>query len=132
MRDCVTDAFRRNPLEHAIRSRPMLALFTNLAQYDHELEKYTAENEVRGDGYQPGGYRLEGGVIVETPLGFTLLFHSPVWQNATIKARGAVLYLADDSNRAIRVIDFGKDIISTNGPFTVKFPGAADGGVIKI
>ena len=115
-----------------MKSRPKVALFTNLAQYDHTLEKYTSENEVRGDGYQPGGYALEGGVVIETTQGFTLLFHSPVWQNATIKARGAVIYLADDANRVIRLIDFGKDIVSTAGPFTVKLPGAADGGVITI
>ena len=132
MKDCVTDAFLKNPLEHILRSRPMVALYTNIAQHDHTLERYTPENEVRGDGYQPGGYKLEGGVVIETERGFTLLFHSPVWQNASIKARGAVLYLADDNGRAIRVIDFGKDIVSTNGPFTVKFPGAVDGGIITL
>jgi hypothetical protein len=132
MRDCIADSFRRGALEQVVASRPKIALYTNLAQYDQTLEKYTTENESRGDGYQPGGYLLEGGVVIETPLGFVLLFHSPVWQNATIKARGAVLYLADDANRVIRLIDFGKDIVSTNGPFTVKFPGAADGGVIRI
>ena len=66
MKDCVADSFRRGALEHIVKSRPKVALYTNLAQYDHTLEKYTSENEVRGDGYQPGGYTLEGGVVIET------------------------------------------------------------------
>ena len=132
MRDCVTNAFREGALESILASRPMIALYTGMAKGDESTAQYSNSNEVRGTGYTPGGVKLEGGVILETERGFTLLFHSPVWQNATITARSAIIYCADDTNRAVRIIDFGRDVTSTNGPFTVKLPGAADGGVITI
>lgn len=132
MIDCVSDSFRKGALEHIVKSRPKMALFTKLAQLDEETERYTAENEVRGLGYQGGGVALEGGVVLDSEAGFVLVFHSPVWQNATITARGALVYMADDGGRAVRVIDFGRDVTSTNGDFTVKMPEAADGGVISL
>lgn len=103
-----------------------------MAQHDDCCARYSPANEVRGEGYTPGGIELEGGVVLPTEDGFALLFHSPVWRNATITARSGVIYLADDGGRAMRVIDLGGDITSTNGNFTVKMPGADTGGVISL
>ena len=131
--DSITAAFRKGVLEHILNSRPKIALYTKSASLDAGTERYTPENEVIGDGYQSGGLELGKGVILSTPEGdYALVFHSPVWSSATVKARGALIYTADDQGRAIRVIDFGKEIVSTNGPFTVKLAGAAEGGILAI
>lgn len=132
MKDCITDTFRRAVLEQIIDSRPMLALYTRQAQFDATQEYYTSDYETKGTGYQAGGVRLEGGEVVETPQGYALVFHGPVWMNATITARGAMIYLAEDSGRAIRLLDFGRDVSSTNDRFSVKLPAAAEGGVIGL
>ena len=131
--DCITAAFRRGALEHIINSRPKIALYTKLASLDAGTERYSPENEVRGEGYQHGGMELDKGAIMPAPDGgFALVFRSPVWPSATVTARGAVIYMADDGGKTVRVIDFGKDVTSTNGPFTVKLAGVADGGTLTI
>ena len=132
MRDCITDAFKIGTLKHIADSDPRVALYTKLATFDKTTQTYTPDNEVRGVGYQAGGMKIEGGEVVEDSQGFVLVMHSPVWQNATIVARGAILYLAGDGNRAVRVFDFGRDVTSTNDQFRVKFPGLADGGVLGL
>jgi hypothetical protein len=127
----VTVAFRRGILEHILNSRPKCALFTKAATLDADTQRYSPENEVQGEGYQAGGMELEGGTILPGPDGgLALVFHSPVWKVATVNAYGAVIYLADDAGRTVRIICFEKNVISTNGPFTVKLAGAADGGVV--
>lgn len=132
MSDCVTLAFRRGMLEHILALRPKIALYTKIAQLNEKTARYFPDAEVRGDGYSPGGVPLSGGKITEVKDGLVVSFENAVWPNATISARWALIYLADDAGRAVRVIDFGKDIVSTNGPFAVKLPSAADGGVVTV
>lgn len=132
MTDCVTLTFRRGVLEHILALRPKLALYTKVAQMGEKTSRYSPDNEVRGVGYQSGGMPLSGGKVEEIKDGLVLSFDDVQWPNATITARWALIYLADDAGRAIRVIDFGKDVTSTNGPFTVLLPAAGDGGVILI
>lgn len=132
MKDCVTDEFRKSVLDRILASRPKIALFTKAAQVGEKTLRYSADGEVRGAGYIPGGLPLSGGKIKEGKFGFTLSFDNPVWQNATITAKGALIYSADDAGLAVRVLDFGKDFTSTNGPFTVLLPSDSDGGVISL
>lgn len=119
-------------LDHVLASRPKIALFTKTADLSDKTLRYSSEGEVRGAGYIQGGVALSGGAVKETKDGFVLSFDNPVWQNATITARGALIYLADDAGRAVRVVDFNKDITSTNGPFTVLLPTPSEGGVVTI
>ena len=46
----------------------------------------------------------------------------PVWLDATLIARGALIYNATQGNKAVGVLDFGQDISSFNTPFTVELP----------
>jgi hypothetical protein len=46
----------------------------------------------------------------------------PEWPDATITARGALIYNATQGNKAVGVLDFGQDISSFNPPFTVELP----------
>jgi VCBS repeat-containing protein len=53
--------------------------------------------------------------------------------SATITARGALIYNSSKSNRAVAVLDFGADKISTTGTFTVQFPAAdASNAIVRI
>ena len=49
----------------------------------------------------------------------------PVWPDATITARGALIYNATQGNKAVGVLDFGQDISSFSAPFTVELPAQA-------
>jgi hypothetical protein len=60
-------------------------------------------------------------------------FNDISFTSATITARGALIYNSSKSNKAIAVLDFGSDKISTNGTFTVQMPAAtASDALIRI
>lgn len=132
MSDCVTLAFRKGALEHVLLSRAKIALFTSSARLSEKTTRYSSDSEVIGGGYQPGGILLVSGKITERNGECTLTFGDAVWPNITATARTALVYLADDAGRAVRVLDLGKDITSTNGPFTVYLPSADAGGIITL
>jgi hypothetical protein len=52
-------------------------------------------------------------------------FSDSTWADSTITARGALIYNASKSNKAIAVLDFGSDKTSSAGNFTVVMPVAA-------
>lgn len=52
----------------------------------------------------------------------TLSFTNPSWASSTITARYAVIYNSTRSNKSVMVIDFGSDITSTAGTFTITLP----------
>lgn len=105
----------------------LIALYTSAATLSKATTVYTVAHEVVGAGYVAGGQVLAG----YTPQLFAdtavVDWTSPVWPGSTITARGALVYNASRGNRAVAVLDFGTDITSTAGPFTVSFPtpGAA-------
>ena len=45
---------------------------------------------------------------------------------STITARGALIYNSSKSNKAVAVLNFGADITSTAGTFTVNMPAVGD------
>lgn len=102
-----------------------IALYTNSATLGASTTAYTASGEVTGTGYTAGGKTLLG--VTWTLNGTTAILDctDPVWDDATITARGLMIYNASKANRAILVVDFGLDISSTNGDFTVEMPAAA-------
>ena len=60
-------------------------------------------------------------------------FADTTWANATITARGALIYKSGGSNPAVAVLDFGADKTSTAGDFTVQFPAAdASNAIVRI
>ena len=109
-----------------------LALYISDAVLDYSVKRYTTSlrGEVEADGYTIGGQVLTGfsakldrmkkdgkGVVV-------ISFDSPTWENSSITARGGLVYNMTADNRAVAVIDFGKDVTSRFGPFVVEFPPA--------
>lgn len=101
-----------------------IALYTSAATLDATTTAYTTSNEVVGAGYTAGGNTLSGATISLAGSVAIVDFSDTTWSNATITARGALIYNSSKSNRAIAVIDFGGDKISTSGDFTVVFPAA--------
>lgn len=101
-----------------------IALYTSSATLDAATTAYTTSDEVVGAGYTAGGNTLTGAVISLDSSTAIVDFTDTTWSSATITARGALIYNSSKANRAIAVIDFGADKISTNGDFTVSFPTA--------
>jgi len=113
-----------------------IALFTSAATLDASTTAYSTTNEVTGTGYTAGGNTL---TISANPAssGTTafLDFADTTWTDATITARGALIYKADGvTNPAVAVLNFGdSDKTSTAGDFQVQFPTAdATNAIIRI
>ena len=112
-----------------------IALFTNAATLGATTTAYAVTNEVSGTNYVAGGNTLTISQV-PTSTGTTafLDFADTTWANATITARGALIYLADGgTNPAVAVLDFGADKTSTAGDFTIVFSAAdASNAIIRI
>ena len=111
-----------------------IALYTSAATLGATTTAYSATNEVSGTGYTAGGQVLSGFNVTTSGITAILDFTTdPSWANATITARGALIYNSSKTNKAVYVLDFGSDISSTNGAFTVTFPTPdATNGLIRL
>jgi hypothetical protein len=99
-----------------------IALYTSSATLGATTTAYSSTNEVVGTGYTATGNTLTVSQI-PTSSGTTAFidFADTTWSNATITARGALIYNSTD-NTAVAVLDFGADKTSTDGDFTISFP----------
>lgn len=103
-----------------------IALYTSAATLNASTTAYTASDEVVGAGYGAGGTTLSGfSVTLDGSTAILEWTTDPYWTSATITARGCLIYNSSASNKALAVFDFGSNITSTNGTFTVVFPAAA-------
>jgi hypothetical protein len=111
-----------------------LALYTSSATLGATTTAYSSSNEVANSGsYTAGGGTLTN--ITPTSSGTTAFadFADLSFTSATITARGALIYNSTDGDRAVAVLDFGGDKISTAGTFTIQFPVAdASNAIIRI
>ena len=101
-----------------------MALYTSAATIDAATTVYTASNEVSsaGTNYTAGGNTLTGATVSLTGTTAFVDFSDVSWPLSTITARGALIYNSSKANKAVAVLDFGSDKISTAGTFTVQFP----------
>lgn len=110
-----------------------IALFTSSATLSKATTAYSATNESSGTGYTAGGATLTGFAVTLDADTAILDFADAAWPTSTITARGALIYNSSQSNKAVAVLDFGADITSTAGTFTVTMPApAAATGLIRI
>lgn len=129
------NSFKQEILEgvHASADTYKVALYTSTATLGASTTAYSSTNEVaNGNGYTTGGATLTG--ITTGLSGSTayLTFSDPSWASATITARGCLIYNSSKSNKAVAAFDFGGDVTSTNGTFTVDFPAAGASALIRI
>lgn len=109
-----------------------IALYTSTATLDASTAAYSSTNEVVGTGYTAGGATLSGFTTGLSGSTAYLTFTNPTWTTSTITARGCLIYNSSKSNKSVAAYDFGSDITSTAGTFTVNFPAAGATGLIRI
>lgn len=97
-----------------------IALYTDNATLDESTTVYTTTGEISGAGYTAGGIILTGATINTSGQIAYVDFADAVWTGA-LTARGALIYNASKSNKAIAVLDFGTDKTSVI-TFTVTMP----------
>ena len=110
-----------------------IALYTSSASLGASTTAYSTSNEVSGTGYTAGGNTLTR--VDPSSSGTTAItdFADTTWSSSTITARGALIYNNSDSNKAVAVLDFGADKISSGGDFTIQFTAAdASNAIIRI
>lgn len=128
------NSFKQEILEgvHDTTDTFKIALYTSSAALDATTTAYSATNEASGTGYDAGGKTLAGLSIGLSGSTAYMTFSDPVWLDSTITARGCLIYNSSKSNKAVAVFDFGSDIISVNGTFTVDFPASGASSLIRI
>lgn len=108
---------------HTPRDMYKLALYGEEASLSPLTRAYTPAGEVVGKGYIAGGQVLRGLVQdITDGVAWMSWKEQLVWLDATISARGALVYNASKQNQALGVYDFEETIRSTNGPFRVPIP----------
>ena len=130
----ICNSYKKEIMEgvHAAGDTYKLALFTSAASLGADTTAYGTTNEVSGTGYTAGGATLADLVTGLSGSTAYLTFTDPSWANATITARGCLIYNASKSNKAVAAFDFGGDVSSTNGTFTVDLPAAGASSLIRI
>ena len=112
-----------------------IALYPSSATLSKSTATYSSTGEVaNGSGYTTGGATLSGfSVTLDTDTAILDWTVDPTWTTATITARGALIYNSTQDDKAVAVLDFGGDIASTAGTFTVTLPAPEAGtGLIRI
>ena len=120
-----------------------VALYTSSATLGAATTAYATTNEVSGTGYTAGGQAIivstaptDGGSGTTAYLSFKqsgAAADTVTWTDATITARGALIYKVGGTNPAVAVLDFGADKTSTAGDFQVQFPTAdATNAIVRI
>ena len=109
-----------------------MALFLATANLGADTTVYTTTGETSGTGYTAGGNVLTGVTVLTSGTTAYVDFADPSWDPAAFTARGALIYNASKSNKAIAVLDFGSDKTATT-TFTVQMPAnTATSALIRI
>ena len=117
---------------HAASDTYKIALYSDAATLSAATTAYASTNEVTGAGYTAGGKTLTGFASGLDGSTAYLTFTDVSWTSATITARGCLIYNSSKTNKAVAAFDFGANIVSTNGTFTVDFPGTGATSLIRI
>lgn len=99
------------------------ALYTSLATLSAATTAYTSTGEITGTGYTAGGATLTGVTITAGDYPYVDIADTD-WASSSITARGVLIYNSSKSDKAIAVLDFGVDQISSNGTFRIEWPAA--------
>jgi hypothetical protein len=102
----------------------MLVTSSYTPDKDTHDKRNDVTNEVSGTGYTAGGVTSACTVTKDTANDrVTLSFAAVSWASSTITARGAVIYKsrggASSADELVAYNDFGSDVASASGTFTV-------------
>jgi hypothetical protein len=102
----------------------MLVTSTYTPNKDTHNRRDDVTNEVSGTGYSAGGTIITASLFLDTANDrLDISWSSPSWASSSITARGGVIYKsrggASSADELVGYIDFGADITSTSGTFTV-------------
>jgi hypothetical protein len=102
----------------------MLTTASYAEDKDAHTKRSHVTSEVVGDGYVAGGSAVLVVVTKDTANDrVEISLGGAAWPNSTITARKAVYYKsrggADAADDVIAVVDFGADVVSSNGTFTL-------------
>jgi hypothetical protein len=102
-----------------------LALYSSSATLNSATTSFTTTSEVGNSGTYASG----GGALVQPNPSTSIAsgvaivdFNDLSFTGATITARGALIYNTSATNKAVAVLDFTADKVSTDGTFTIIFP----------
>ena len=102
-----------------------LALYSSSATLNSATTSFTTTGQVGNSG----SYTSGGGALVQpnpstsVASGVAIVdFNDLSFTGATITARGALIYNTSATNKAVAVLDFTADKVSTDGTFTIIFP----------
>lgn len=108
----------------------MLCTSTYAPDQDAHRYKSSVTNEVTGTGYTATGQALTSVTVAYAAATNTLTLDAADtnWPASTITARYAVIYDATPSTDAARpliaFVDFGADVVSSGGAFTITWDAA--------
>ena len=110
-----------------------LALYTYSASLGAATTAFTTTGQASGTNYSSGGSALTNVTPFATGTTAVCDFNDLTFSNATITARGCLIYNDTQSDKAVCAVDFGGDKTSTAGDFTVVFPTpTATGAIIRL
>ena len=110
-----------------------LALYTSSANLGAATTAFTTTGQASGTNYSSGGSALTNVTPFATGTTAVCDFNDLTFSNATITARGCLIYNDTQSDKAVCAVDFGGDKTSTAGDFTVVFPTpTATGAIIRL
>ena len=131
----ICTSYKQEILEgvHTSTDTYKIALFTDSATLGASTTAYSSTNEVaNGGGYTTSGNTLTGFASGVASNKAYITFTDPEWTSATITARGCLIYNSTRSTKAVAAFDFGSNISSTNGTFTIDLPAAGASALIRI
>lgn len=99
-----------------------IALYDSSAILGPDTTVYTTFGEVSSPGYTAGGQTLLVPLVgAGNGVGYAS-FDDPIWYGTTFSVRGALIYNASKSNKAIGVLNFGLDQVTLVQDFKIQFP----------
>jgi hypothetical protein len=130
----ICNSYKQEILEgvHTSTDTYKIALYTDAATLGAATTTYSTTNEVVGTAYVAGGATLTGYVSGLSSNTAYITFSDPSWANSTITARGCLIYNSSKSNKAVAAFDFGANVVSVSGTFTIDLPAAGASALIRI
>lgn len=118
------DVFHANFDMDTVTVKVMLVSSAYTENKDTHAKRSDVTSEVSGTGYTAGGNAVAATLALDTATDkMTLTLASTTWPSSTITARKAVYYVsrggAASADELIAVDDFGSDVATTAGTFTL-------------